>query len=215
MIGKNGKESWVYEKGQAIIQEDNNVNYLTGVILDYTAFKEKEFWLERKAAIDSLTGIPNRFLFKDRLSQSIQLAKRNKYMVAVLFMDLNGFKKINDSFGHDVGDQILIQVVNRLKVQLRESDVISRLGGDEFLIILPEIHDAKQVNLIVEKICRNIKKPFRINSNDITVTASVGTALYPIDGNSTDQLIKISDTRMYEHKKNKKSSFYNALTERR
>lgn len=159
---------------------------------------------------DVLTGLPNRQLFYDRLQQVLAHARRTHDKVAVLFLDLNNFKPINDCLGHEQGDLLLKAVSNRLQISIRESDTIARIGGDEFTIILDSIYHTKDVSRIVEKIYEELERPFEIGQEKITVGMSIGISLFPADGQTLSELIKKADMAMYRAKKhNKRYQFYN------
>jgi len=173
--------------------------------------------LEYQANHDALTDLPNRVLFMDRLSQTIELSKRNNKKVAVIFIDLDHFKEINDSLGHHIGDKVLIQFSQRIKAKLRKSDSISRLGGDEFCIVISDIDDIDNISNFIINGMNTIKKPFIINNNTLHIGMSVGISVYPDDGEDADILLKNSDAAMYEAKYNGRNTyrFYNrAMTER-
>ncbi len=159
--------------------------------------KEK---LNHQAHHDALTRLPNRVLFNDRLSKAIEKAKRNKSKVALLFIDLDHFKEINDSLGHDVGDEVLKTVTSKLKDTIREEDSLSRLGGDEFTVILEELAQAHDASLIANKILDILSKPIRINDNTLYVFSSIGISIYPDDGLSAQNLLKFADSAMYKAK---------------
>ena len=149
---------------------------------------------------DFLTGLPNRKLLNDRIGQAITRAQRNQSRVAVLFVDLDGFKRINDSLGHALGDRLLQEVARRLEHSVRASDTVSRQGGDEFVILLPEIGDGPDVELIARKVLRAVAEPYVIGTHELHVTASIGGAIYPSDGPDPDGLIRNADIAMYHAK---------------
>jgi diguanylate cyclase (GGDEF)-like protein len=152
---------------------------------------------------DPLTGLPNRALFNDRLEHGLAQAKRHGWTLAVMFLDLNDFKKINDSYGHDAGDGVLRAIAERLKENVRGDDTISRHGGDEFLYLLMEIRDEPAIKVIAEKIVKAIAAPCKIGAHDLTVSASIGISIYPKHGTTADALLKSADTAMYVAKRNK------------
>ena len=155
---------------------------------------------------DQLTGLPNRRLFEDRLTASILAAQRNRTRVAVLMIDLNGFKQINDSLGHEVGDELLQHVARNLRHSIRVPDTLARLGGDEFIIIATDLPADQPPNLIAdrsrERISQALRKPFEAAGNTLTVTGSVGIAIYPDDTTDEVLLRRLADQRMYEQKRN-------------
>ena len=173
--------------------------------------------LEYQANHDSLTGLPNRILFMDRLQQSIKLAKRNKKQVAVLFIDLDHFKEINDSLGHHIGDKVLVEVTARMQSHMRSADTLSRLGGDEFCIILNDIKDVDDISKIVVDGMNALKEPLNIENNSFYIGMSVGISMYPYDGEAASTLLQNADAAMYKAKGDGRNTycFYDeAMTER-
>lgn len=159
-----------------------------------------ELKMKHMATHDELTGLPNRGLMRDRLDTAIAGHARHKELIAVLFIDLDGFKAVNDTYGHDIGDELLVQIAERFKASVRKSDTVSRCGGDEFVIVLTSLHHREEAVYICEKILNIIQKPFAMSSCTATVGASIGIAIYPDDGIDDEQLLKVSDTLMYEVK---------------
>lgn len=166
---------------------------------------EKE--LEHQAYHDALTKLPNRSLFIDRLDQALKLANRNQTMLAVLFLDLDNFKEINDSLGHDTGDQVLINIAERLSVGLREMDTIARLGGDEFTLIVSDFRDTQLINEVVKKLFNILQQPMDINGELLYATSSIGISIYPDDGETSETLIRNADAAMYKAKEAGRNSF--------
>ncbi len=153
--------------------------------------------LEQMANFDSLTGLPNRSLFFDRLRRVLAHAKRYNDMFALLFLDLDRFKEVNDSFGHDVGDMLLQEVATRLKGCLRESDSVARMGGDEFTIILSRIADGPDAAVVARKIIGMLNEPFRLRGHECFVGVSIGIGVFPVDASDTETLLKKADSAMY------------------
>lgn len=156
---------------------------------------------------DQLTTLPNRHLFFSRLQHAIAQARRHGHFVAVVFLDLDGFKRVNDTMGHRVGDQLLQEIARRLKTNLRESDTIARMGGDEFTIILDEIMQVKYVTLIARKIIQLFQESIEINGHKITISTSIGISMFPVDGNDVETLLKNADFAMYRAKSRGKNCF--------
>ena len=156
---------------------------------------------------DALTGLPNRILLKDRLSQAIALAQRNSRHVAVMFLDLDRFKTINDSLGHMVGDHLLKEVAHRIQHAVRASDTVSRLGGDEFVVVLPELDNPRESILIAETLIEALEPVFSINGHDLHVTPSIGICVYPRDGENFETLMRNADTAMYQAKASGRNGF--------
>lgn len=177
------------------------------VARDITERLASEKLIHYQAYHDLLTGLPNRALFQDRLANTISNARREDDKLAVLFLDLDRFKVVNDTLGHSVGDELLKQMGNRLRASLREGDTVARLGGDEFIVLLPHVESAEIANVVCRKLLETAKAPFIVDGNEVFVTVSIGMALYPVDGQSADELIKNSDTAMYYTKEKGKNSF--------
>ncbi len=169
--------------------------------------EEKVRQIRHQAYHDSLTGLPNRRLFNDRLEMAMAYSKRKKEKLAVLFVDLDNFKKINDSEGHDIGDLFLKQIAQKLLECCRKEDTVSRFGGDEFTIIITEIKTKKDVEEIAQKIIRKVSEPIEIRHNKIHSSASLGITIYPDDGDNVNQLIKNADIAMYSAKANGKNNY--------
>jgi diguanylate cyclase (GGDEF)-like protein len=163
--------------------------------------------IEHLAYHDGLTGLPNRSLFSKLLGQAISLARRNDRRLAVLFLDLDRFKSINDTLGHDAGDQLLQEVARRLRGCLRESDTVARLGGDEFVVLLPEMRSEKEVGIVAQKLLSATAHPFLLAGLEFRVTASIGVSAYPQDGLDEETLTKHADIAMYQAKEDGKNTF--------
>ncbi len=163
--------------------------------------QEEERDARRRALHDSMTGLPNRDLFDDRLSNAISLARRHDWTLAVMFLDLDGFKKINDTHGHAVGDAVLKEVARRLSLHSRDEDTVCRNGGDEFLYLLVNPQGKENIERIAGLVSANIAKPIAVGRGQFVVNASIGVAVYPLDGATGDELIKSADTAMYRAKK--------------
>ncbi|MCC3474746.1 MULTISPECIES: CHASE2 domain-containing protein [unclassified Microcoleus] len=188
--------------------------FLVGAIRDITerkrledALKQKNAELSHQAYHDALTGLPNRKMFHESLHLSLERASSNQELVALLFLDLDGFKSINDTLGHHAGDLLLQAVAGRLKKCLRGSDIISRLGGDEFTVILPGIPGSEEAAKVAQKICDTIMQPFTLEEHTVSVTTSIGISLYPIDGQESDILVNNADAAMYRAKEGGKNQY--------
>ena len=181
-----------------------------GVARDITERKRAEAMISYQAYHDILTDLPNRMLFKDRLGLAVIQAKRNRCGLAVMFIDLDRFKLVNDTLGHVKGDELLQQVAGRLKSCLRRGDTLARLGGDEFTVVLPELHDKSDAQVIADKFLETFRKPFLLEDNEFHVSASIVIAVYPEDGESIDELLRHADMAMYHVKAQGKNghSFY-------
>lgn len=156
--------------------------------------------IRQMAYHDVLTGLPNRMLFNDRCMLALAHADRNKQRLALMVLDLDQFKDINDTLGHSVGDQLLQAVSNRLAKLLRKTDTIARMGGDEFLLLLPKIVQTHHTFMIAQKILEAIRKPFVLASHELKITTSIGIAIYPDDGEDIDTLMKNADIALYHAK---------------
>ena len=163
--------------------------------------------LQVLAHFDSLTQLPNRALYYDRLSQALLQATRTTQKVAVMFVDLDHFKDINDTSGHRIGDLLLKDVAERLQKIVRASDTVARMGGDEFTVLLPNLEDPDNVSPVAQKILKNISEVYRVEGNEIYITASVGITIFPNDGQTVDELLKNADTAMYHAKNNGRNVF--------
>jgi len=157
---------------------------------------------------DSLTALPNRILFYDRLNQAITRAHRDKESIAVLFLDLDGFKTINDTLGHDVGDEMLRETAKRIVACVRDSDTVARLGGDEFMVILCNVKTPSSVDRVAKTILESIAQPFILNGKECTVSVSIGISLYPDNEETADRLVKIADAAMYMAKHSGKNCYH-------
>jgi diguanylate cyclase (GGDEF)-like protein/PAS domain S-box-containing protein len=193
-----------HKNGHAIALEvaigeyrDKDRHLFTMTARDITERKRSEERIRYLAQHDALTGLPNRLLFRDRLSRAIIQARRSRGKVAVLFLDLDGFKHVNDSLGHQVGDELLRQVGQRLLGCLREGDTVCRVGGDEFVICLPVSIDDRDGMLVAEKILTTLRESFVFHDNELHVAASIGISLYPTDGEDPEVLMRTADTAMY------------------
>ncbi len=167
---------------------------------EVTRRQEAEMRIMHLATRDPLTGLPNRAALMDRLQQGIKTAKRDRSLMAVLFMDLDRFKWINDTLGHDVGDTLLQQIAGRLTHLLRDSDTVARLGGDEFAIILPSLHGAEEAELIAQKIIDSVLQPMTLRGHHVQVGCSIGLAIYPVQGETEEALLRHADLAMYQAK---------------
>jgi diguanylate cyclase (GGDEF)-like protein/PAS domain S-box-containing protein len=180
---------------------------VTAAIRNVSVARAMSLQITHLAEHDLLTGLPNRMLFKDRVSQAIVLGPRHMKKVAVLFLDLDGFKHINDSLGHPIGDQLLQSIGQRLVDCVRESDTVSRQGGDEFVVLLSEMDESEDAAITSRRILKALAEPHNIDQHDLHVTASIGVSVYPDDGLDAETLIKNADTAMYQAKENGRHSY--------
>jgi diguanylate cyclase (GGDEF)-like protein len=169
-----------------------------GSLTDVTAQRELEEKLRYSAHHDALTGLPNRTLFLDRLTQALARARRNPDVrIALLFLDLDGFKQVNDNLGHLGGDQLLIQVADRLGQRLREADTAARLGGDEFAVLLEDVHALDALEAIADDISRRLCAPYDIDGEQVVISAAVGAALSTTGQERPDDILRAADSAMY------------------
>jgi diguanylate cyclase (GGDEF)-like protein len=171
-----------------------------GVIRDTTDRKKMEDTIRKLAYHDPLTGLPNRLLLVDRLNMAIAHVKRNEKKLALMMLDLDKFKEVNDILGHQAGDCLLQNVGDRLTSLLRKSDTVTRLGGDEFMILLPEVTQKKYSIVVAKKILTSFRKQFQCNGHKLSITTSIGIAVFPDHGQSGDTLMKHADIAMYRAK---------------
>jgi diguanylate cyclase (GGDEF)-like protein len=196
----------VQTKGKVRKKENGSIK-ITAVTMDITKEIENEKTIEQLAFYDPLTGLANRALLKNRMHKAIQRAKRDETNLAVIFLDLDHFKLINDTLGHGIGDELLIHIAKILKNNIRESDTLSRLGGDEFIVLIPSIDSIEHITNIVSNILKTLQKKHYIGSHELYITSSIGIAIYPEDGDDSQDLIKNADTAMYEAKKNGRNNY--------
>jgi diguanylate cyclase len=187
--------------------DDSRLLSLRGTVQDVTSARAAEAHIQLLAHYDSLTGLPNRSLWLNRAQSALHAAHRHGDCVAVLFLDLDKFKNINDSLGHPVGDQLLASVARRLSDCLREEDVLARLGGDEFVALLPRLGHPEDAATVARKMLEALNAPMSIDGHDLTPSVSIGIALYPTDGNDVDTLLKHADTAMYGAKEAGRGNF--------
>lgn len=159
------------------------------------------------ATHDELTGIANRVLLKQQMGKAMSMHQRQHLKLAVLFIDLDGFKKVNDSYGHDTGDNVLIQVARRLEACVRQSDTVARFGGDEFVVMITGLHTKEEAIYIAEKMIKAISEPFSIDQNIAKIGCSIGVAVYPDDGHLESDILNMADHLMYRVKTSGKNNY--------
>ncbi|MFC3152887.1 EAL domain-containing protein [Litoribrevibacter euphylliae] len=198
---KNGELFLEWLTISSVHDEFNNISHFTGLFRDVTEIRKQEEKIRHLAYFDELTGLPNRRLLKDRVSMAISGAHRNEHQLAVMFIDLDQFKNINDNFGHDVGDQVLTELAQRLEYITRDEDTLARLGGDEFVILMPSINDYEDVISLGKRINEVLTDPFLLSEDhNKQITVSIGASVYPDDGATVEDLLKHADTAMYSVK---------------
>jgi diguanylate cyclase (GGDEF)-like protein/PAS domain S-box-containing protein len=204
---KNGDVIWISENARAVCDDAGRLVCYEGTVEDVTERKLYQTRIEQQANYDTLTGLANRSLLNDRLSQAIRAASSYGTRLAVVFVDLDRFKYINDSLGHHVGDELLRAMAERLKATVRENDTVARLGGDEFVLLINGHGEPETVATVLERMLSDISQPWTIPQGDFNVTCSIGVALYPDDGTSAENLLKHADSAMYRAKEKGRNNF--------
>ena len=203
----NGETVWLSTSKVPLKNASGETIGILGAYMDVTKQKEAMTALKKaknelgyQAEHDALTGLPNRFLYFDRLREAIKKTSRTHEMVAVIFLDLDRFKEINDSLGHEIGDEVIKLLGKRLELELREIDTIARFGGDEFVILIEAVTDLEDIEKIVQKIVLSMQEPFELQNHQLHLTISAGISMYPNDGEDAETLIRNADTAMYRAK---------------
>jgi diguanylate cyclase (GGDEF)-like protein len=200
LICRNGAEYPIEDSSAPIHDRQGRVTGAVMVFHDVTAARAAILRVSQLAQHDSLTGLPNRLLLNDRLIEAMALAHRFQRRLALLFFDVDRFKDINDTFGHEIGDRLLQSIAQRLQSCVRASDTVSRLGGDEFVILLSEVAHAEDATVCADKILEIVRSPHCIDQHDLHITASIGIVCYPDDGSDVKTLMKHADLAMYHAK---------------
>jgi diguanylate cyclase (GGDEF)-like protein/PAS domain S-box-containing protein len=204
---RNGELFWEEESISPITDDRGNITHFVGVKEDITERRRLEEKIWRQANFDSLTDLPNRSLFYDRLQQALARAQRDGAPLALMYIDLDGFKEVNDRLGHTAGDQLLRQAARRLTRGIRRADTVARMGGDEFTVILTSFeHGSDMVKLIAERMRAALAEPFSGDTDPVTISASIGVAFYPADGDSMESLLRHADIAMYRAKERGRNS---------
>ena len=207
LIRRDGWEASIEDSTAPIHSRHGQVVGAVIVFHDVGEARTMALKMTRLAQHDILTGLPNRLLLNDRITQAISLSRRQGKQFAVLFLDLDGFKQVNDTLGHKTGDKLLRMVAKRTVACVRSSDTISRLGGDEFVVLLPEVADAGDAAFTAEKILAAIASPFALSGQNLRLSGCIGISIYPEDGHTADALIKNADTAMYDAKEKGPSAY--------
>lgn len=205
---KNGEIYAEWLSIKVLLNEDDSVRMYLGIFSDITEKKQADEIIWKQANYDFLTGLPNRRLFIDRLEHEIKIADRINKPLALLFIDLDYFKQVNDTFGHETGDILLVKVSERINESIRESDTVARMGGDEFTTILPQINSPEDAVKVVRIIIEKLAQPFDLNGTLITISASIGIAIYPKDAQDSKELLQNADRAMFDAKKLGRSRFF-------
>ncbi|MBL1321295.1 MAG: EAL domain-containing protein [Methylophaga sp.] len=204
---KTGEDLLVWLTVNTIYNEDNTIKLRVGLFSDITERKQAETLALKQAYYDTLTSLPNRTMFHDRLGQEIRKSNRSNKPLALFFLDLDKFKDVNDTFGHPVGDKLLIEAAKRITDCVRDTDTVSRLGGDEFTVILSDLDDIHGIERIASNIIKSLSQQFQLDNNIIYISASIGITLYPNDANNVNDLLKNADQAMYFSKDSGRSRF--------
>jgi diguanylate cyclase (GGDEF)-like protein/PAS domain S-box-containing protein len=207
LVRRDGFEYGIERKVTPIQDQDGTVTGTVVAFHDVSAARAKSLEMSHLAQHDTLTDLPNRVLFNDRLTQAIALAERQGKQLAVMFVDLDHFKMINDSLGHDVGDKLLQSVARRLMACVRRSDTVSRLGGDEFVVLLAQVEHAEDAAYSARKILRALAAPHIIDNKSLDINVSVGVSTYPSDGQDAEGLMNRADNAMYEAKEHGRNNY--------
>ncbi|MDD4914184.1 MAG: diguanylate cyclase [Methylococcales bacterium] len=205
---KNGEIYAALTSISAVRDAQQNIQHFIGLFTDITQLKNHESNLERIAHFDPLTGVPNRLLLADRLKQAIAQTKRSGTLMAVCYMDLDSFKPVNDRYGHNVGDQLLISISQRIKDCLRAGDTVARMGGDEFVLLLLGFNDIKECESVLTRMLNKVAETTVIQGHHLTVSASLGFTLFPADMASAEVLLHHADQAMYMAKERGKNRFH-------
>jgi diguanylate cyclase (GGDEF)-like protein/PAS domain S-box-containing protein len=201
MRHKDGTIGWVESVAVPLYDDEGAISGALGIYRDISERIRDKERLAYLAHHDQLTGLPNRYLLIERLERMIVQAERNNRFFALLFIDLDNFKEINDTAGHAAGDRILKRTAQLLKQALRNSDTVARLGGDEFVVLLSQTRDREDVDLVIKHLCSVLHNDISLGETKVPLTASIGLATYPSDGTTSDALLSCADHAMYEAKK--------------
>ncbi len=207
IVRPDGQLRFLRELAEPRLDLNGKLYQTLGTIQDVTERELAAQKIARMARYDTLTDLPNRSLFFDRLETGIRSAARDRKPLAVLFVDLDGFKPINDTYGHQIGDDLLVEIAKRMNTCVRASDTVGRYGGDEFVALLGGDMDAERSSIVAGKILEEVSRPININGTTLNVGASIGIAIFPTDGKSSEELMAAADAAMYDVKRNGKGGF--------
>ncbi len=200
MYIKSGHSIWLHSHFIPVLSSEGDLEKIIVISSEITESKRKEEKLAKMAFYDYLTGLPNRRLFTDRLNQAIFTSERTGKLTALLVLDCDKFKRINDTLGHDIGDEVIKEFARRVRSSLRKMDTLSRVGGDEFTIVLPELMSTDEIKAVSNRILEVIREPMLIKGHEIHMTTSIGISLYPMQANTVDDLYKKADVNLYKSK---------------
>jgi len=204
--GRNPLTGRWYKNSDRVIPWQGGRLVRLQIATDITELKEAEARLRHLATHDPLTRLPHRQLFDDRLKHALELARRAQSRVALLFLDLDAFKAVNDNFGHQAGDELLRKVAERLLAAVRDSDTVARIAGDEFALILEKVQDAQVARGVAERVLLSLRRPFPLPGAELLITASIGIACFPEDARSPQELLRLADEAMYRAKSGGKNA---------
>lgn len=208
VLCRDGGVKWVLARGMIVSRTaDGKPLRMIGTHADITERKNMEERMRHMAHYDLLTELPNRALISERLQQTVIKARRDKTHMAVMFLDLDRFKPVNDNLGHDIGDALLKQVAQRLLVGVRASDTVARIGGDEFVVMLPTIEHERDATVVAEKILHTLNQPFNVAGHEISISGSIGIAVYPEHGKEEKLLLLNADIAMYHAKSDGRNDY--------
>lgn len=207
LIRRDGHETEIEDSAAPIHDREGRITGSVIVFRDVSVVRAMVLQMSHLAQHDVLTDLPNRMLLTDRITQAISSAHRNGRTLAILFLDLDGFKRVNDSLGHAIGDELLQSVATRLAACVRHSDTVSRLGGDEFVVLLSEVTHAGDAAISAKKVLIALTAPHRVAQHELAVTASIGLSIYPADGQDAETLIRNADTAMYQAKQSGRNNY--------
>lgn len=206
-VRPDGSIVWIHDRSKLVRDADGNALFVQGVMFDVTAQKEAELRMQHMAYHDALTDLPNRAMFEEHLALALARGQRNGTAVAVVFMDLDGFKDVNDRLGHAAGDDLLRVVAHRLREATRATDLLARLGGDEFLVLLADLPDERApsplavVEVVTERMSARVAEPIALRGETLHTSISIGTAMYPDEAKTPEELMRIADAAMYGRKR--------------
>ena len=204
---KNGEIYAALTSISTVKDEKGNIDHFIGIFADITLLKNQQYNLERIAHFDALTGVPNRVLLIDRIDQAIAHTKRSGNLMAICYLDLDGFKPVNDTYGHTIGDQLLIEVTRRIKNCLRAGDTIARIGGDEFVLVFLDIKEPAECQIVLNRVLAEVAENIMLAGHNVSVSVSLGFTLYPVDCSGAEALIRHADQAMYVAKQRGKNRF--------